>query len=324
MSPRCPVHRRASRRRASTRWTRTPAFRASTANVSLAPGAAQALGTRAAVESVGRAAGETVPVTAPDGTITQIPKSAIVGSAGVGPGSAPIRAPQPPVNVPTNAGSSSLAAARSADPVLTKALSDPEFKLPVLRVGSSVAPAVIEARTTLQKDSQDATSAASQALQYLTAAKQIMNSKGAPVVGFFGPVANEVSRVFGGGPNATNYQEVAKYLGNAALSNARQIYGSRMTQSEVRLQLNDLSPSVKMTAGAINNLLDNNIRSAQYTIDSAGRVRKYLAASNDPQVFAEWNQQYYPREQIVNQPTVSGLKIGGSQTLNGFTVTRVK
>lgn len=185
---------------------------------------------------------------------------------------------------------------------------DSDYKLAVPKVQPGVGStpgqidqqkATVAARTDLLKDSQDATSTAAQSLTYLNAAKAIMQSKGAPTVGLTGPLANEVSRVFGG-VDATNYQEVAKYLGNAALQNAKATYGQRMTQSEVGLQLNELSPSTKMTPDAINNLIGTNIRNAQYTMDSAQRVNKYLGTGGDPQQFSEWNQKYWPQSKAVN------------------------
>jgi hypothetical protein len=212
-----------------------------------------------------------------------------------------------------NSGGAPRTAAVQSDPVLKQALSDPDYKLPTPKVttGVSATPAQLDqqkatvtARTELMKDSQDATAASAQSLQYLQAAKQIMQSQGKPVVGMFGPAASEISRVFGG-VNATNYQEVAKYLGNAALSNAKATYGARMTQSEVGLQLNELSPSTKMTPAAINNLLDTNVRSAQYTIASAQRARQFIGSGGDPQSFADWNEKYFPRAKATNAPSAS-------------------
>ncbi len=141
-----------------------------------------------------------------------------------------------------------------------------------------------------------------------------MQSKGAPTTGFFGPVANEISRVFGG-VNATNYAEVAKYLGNAALQNARQNYGSRMTSSEVQLQLNELSPSVTKTPEAINDLLAGNAASLRYTLQSAQRTRPYLATGGDPQQFSQWQERHFPRENVIagaTQPQGAGTNTPAS------------
>jgi len=88
-----------------------------------------------------------------------------------------------------------------------------------------------------------------------------------------------------------------------------------MTQSEVGLQLNELSPSVHMPDSAIRDLLDTNIRSAAYTIDAARKSRAYLASGGDPQQYSEWLEKYYPRAQTVNnpQPTRPGQQTSGGQ-----------
>jgi hypothetical protein len=130
------------------------------------------------------------------------------------------------------------------DPALRQALADPDYKLPSQPVVSGRTPtpaqldqqkATVTARTDLLKDSQDATQAAASSLQYLQAAKSIMDSKGA-TVGAYGGLINTLSRYtgFNGSTDAANYAEIAKNLGNAALANAKGIYGQRMTQSEVR------------------------------------------------------------------------------------------
>jgi hypothetical protein len=222
------------------------------------------------------------------------------GGAGSAPSGGAARGNNPGTPAPT-----SLA----ADPVLKQALADPDYKIqaPKVQAGTSQSPAqaeqakaTVQARTDLLKDSQDATSSAAQSLQYLTAAKSIMDSKGA-TVGAYGGLVNQASKWIPlGNTDATNYAEVAKYLGNAALASAKGTYGAKMTQSEVGLQLNELSPSVHMPDQAISNLLDSNIKSAQYTIDSARRLKPYLASGGDPQSYAEWNQKYYPRDKVIN------------------------
>lgn len=209
------------------------------------------------------------------------------------------------------------------DPVLRKALADSSYAKPEQAprpVGgfagmSKQDNASLESRTALLKDSEDATSAAQLSNQYMTAAKQIIDSKQVPTTGPFGALLAKASAVLPGQHvDATNYQEVAKYLGNAALAQAKGIYGARMTQSEVGLQLNELSPSVHMTDQAVRNLLDTNIRSAQYTIDSASRVKQYLASGGngkggDPQNFSKWEAAYFPRGQAVNPPGSAGSTV---------------
>jgi hypothetical protein len=233
------------------------------------------------------------------------------------PGGQPGAAPQPG------------APAAPADPVLRQALTDPEYKLqvpPVIR-GTSQTPAqaeqaktTVQARTDLLKDSQDATSAAAQSMQYMQAAKAILDSKQVPTTGAYGGLIAKASALLPGqSVDASNYAEVAKYLGNAALAQAKGIYGARMTQSEVGLQLNELSPSTKMPDSAIRDLLDTNIRSAQYTINAARKSKLYLASGGDPQKYADWLESYYPRAQSVNTtqpaapPTRPGQQTSGGQ-----------
>ena len=156
----------------------------------------------------------------------------------------------------------------------------------------------IKSRAALLTDSEQAVPAASSALQYLNAAKSIMDSKGA-TVGAYGGLLTGASKILGGGPQSTNYQELAKYLGNAAVQSGKANFPNA-TQSEVGLQLTELSPSKEMNEDTINNLLSTNIRSAKYTISSANRAKSYLDNGNDPQNFEKWNQDYYPRDKLVN------------------------
>jgi hypothetical protein len=174
----------------------------------------------------------------------------------------------------------------------------------------------VASRKQILRDSEDATNAGASSLQYLQAAKAIMDSKGKPVTGLNGPIAKQISSAYGG-VNATNYQEVAKYLGNAAVQSGKANFPNA-TQSEVGLQLNELSPSLTQTDGAISDLLDANIRSSRYTVDSANRVKSYLDAGGDPQNFHKWNQNYYPREKLINQPSAPPAgTIRGGYKFNG-------
>jgi hypothetical protein len=269
--------------------------------------------------------GAVPPAGAPPPQQQQAPQG---GQAPIGPPSTQ-RPPQQPA----------LPSPAPVDPVMRQALSDTSYRLstPTIPRGQSATPAqgdqqkaTVAARTDLLKDSADATSSAAQSLQYLQAAKAVMatQSKSAPA-GLSAPAQAIVSRAADalgiGGDYATRYQELAKYLGNSALASAKQTYGARMTQSEVGLQLNELSPSTKMTDAAINDLLDTNVRNAQYTIATARRVRPYLTAGNDPQSFAEFNEQYFPRAQTVNGPTPSASLRGdrtGADNNGGFVVGR--
>ena len=200
-------------------------------------------------------------------------------------------------------------------PQLVKALSDPTYRMPQTapQFGVTATPEFLaqqqitaKSRATLMQDSQLATRTAAQALTYLTAAQRIMQSKGsAPVVGMAGPIYNEITRVFGG-VNSTNYQQVGKYLSNAALQYARSNYPANMSTAEVQLQLHEMSPHVTQTPAAINALINENIRASQYAINSARRVLPYLSKGNNPQAFAQWNQKYWPQQKIVNQQPTQG------------------
>jgi hypothetical protein len=221
-----------------------------------------------------------------------------------------------------------VAPAAPTDPALSQALSDPAYRYQAppaaksqsdLAANTEQAKANVTARTTLKNDSDDATKAAAQAQTYLQAAKAIMDSKGTATGAYGALIAKASALMPGTHVDATNYQEVAKYLGNAALANARGIYGNRMTQSEVGLQLNELSPSVHMTDDAVNNLLNTNLKATQYTIDSARRVVPYLTAGNDATNFGKWNQQYFNQSRAINGPPAGQQRQGSAPAVQTAT-----
>lgn len=216
-------------------------------------------------------------------------------------------APPKPVTAPVKP------ASVTADPVLKAALADPDYKLnaPAVVAGRTQSPAQLEqakatvaARTDLLGNAQDATNTGGQALQYLNAAKAIMDSKGAPVAGPLGGTIAKLTSAFGS-VDATNYQEAAKYLGNAAIQAGKGNFGKGMTENDVNLQKDQLSPSLHMTDGALRDLIDSGIKNTQYTMDSAKRVRAYLATGGDPQGFAQWNDKHFSRSAEVNTPAAS-------------------
>lgn len=237
----------------------------------------------------------------------------------------------PPQKLPTQAAKDTQAAA--TDPVLKSALADPDYKLKQpptpttqeeLAANTEQHKATVQARTELLANAQDTTNTGAQALQYMKAAKAIMDSKGAPVTGPLGGLVAKFTSPFGS-VDATNYQEAAKYLGNAAIQAGKGNFGKGMTQSDVQLQKDELSPSVHMTDAALKDLLDAGIKNTQYGVDSAKRVRPYLATGGDPQSFAEWNDKHYTRADAVNTPKpaapagvpVAGAMRGGYKFLGG-------
>jgi hypothetical protein len=82
--------------------------------------------------------------------------------------------------------------------------------------------------------------------------------------------------------------ELNKYLKNAALQGARSIYGNRMTQNEVQLQTQEMSPSTHMTAGAIQSLIQQGNIQAQYQKQRAADYSNYRSMNGDPQQFESW------------------------------------
>jgi hypothetical protein len=155
---------------------------------------------------------------------------------------------------------------------------------------------------------------------YLKAAQDILDSKGA-TLGKYGSLVSNLSKLlpFTGNVDASNYVQIAKYLGNAALQGAKQNYGARMTQKEVDLQLHELSPSVDMPESAVRDLVGEMGRNAQYAIAAGSHAKKYLAAGNDPREYEDYLQHYYPRDEFVNAkpatpaPTRPGQQTSGTQ-----------
>jgi len=219
---------------------------------------------------------------------------------------------------PARAASASAPAAPAAstgDKYLDGALSDPAWRqAPLPRVvDQTTRDAALKQqdlnignRNALLKDSEAATNAGATAMQYLKAAKSIMDSKGA-TVGAYGSLLTNASRWMGGGPQSTNYQELAKYLGNAAAQQAQANFPGA-TQSEVHMQFNELSPNVSMDDATIKKLLNTNIRSTDYALKSASHVKDYLAQGNEPTNFAKWNQKYYDRDKLVNAPMATNAQ----------------
>lgn len=241
------------------------------------------------------------------------PPSAVTSAAPAPTATPPVQAAPKPAAAPP--------VVQTSDPVLKQALSDPEFRYtpPKIAPNQAMDPdssakiaASNEARKGLLADAQSATKAAQQAQVYLNAAKAITDSGGTPT-GAGAAAQAKVEGVLGalgwkgGAIDAGNYQEAVKYLGNAAIQ-AQKSNFPNATQSEVGLTLNELNPSLKMTPKAVGDLIDENLRNTQYTIDSAHRVGQYLTPSaqmpngGDPQRFNDWNGKHFNQSKAVNAP----------------------
>jgi hypothetical protein len=236
-----------------------------------------------------------------------------VGTAPTAAAPAPVRAAAPISTTPRRSAQTPIsptpASGPPANPVDAKAFSDPKYKLAPIptQIGTTPSDAVVnqmkqtsESRAKLQDDAESTAQSSAAALQYAQAAKQIMDSKGAPTVGLLGPMMKTITGVFGG-VNATNYQEVAKYLGNLAVQTGKGNF-SNTTDKNTALQFEQLNPSTANTEDALNGLLSSNIRTNQYALDTANRATGYLDPkyNGDPQKFFRWNQEHYPRADVIN------------------------
>lgn len=101
-------------------------------------------------------------------------------------------------------------------------------------------------------------------------------------------------------------QALAKDLINAATQTAKANYGSRITQSEVMLQLKRGSPSGDMVKGAIKYLINSDIAKAQYQMDQAEHLGKYISMGGDPQRFEAWHAKAFPMSDYLAKAGVSG------------------
>jgi len=118
------------------------------------------------------------------------------------------------------------------------------------------------------------------------------------------------SLIPGSGQTVTPTLELNKYLKNAALQGARSIYGSRMTQNEVQLQTEEMSPSTHMTADAIKSLIQQNNVQAQYQKQRAQDYNTYVnQRGGDPMQFEQWYAQNRPLTRFAaaaQTPTTPG------------------
>jgi hypothetical protein len=88
--------------------------------------------------------------------------------------------------------------------------------------------------------------------------------------------------------------ELNKYLKNAALQGAKQLYGARMTQNEVRLQTEEMSPSASMTRDAIQSLIQQNNMQSRYLLQRGKDFQQYMQRGGDPSQFESWYSNARP------------------------------
>jgi hypothetical protein len=112
-----------------------------------------------------------------------------------------------------------------------------------------------------------------------------------------------------GSGTVTPTLELNKYLKNAALQGARSIYGNRMTQNEVQLQTQEMSPSTHMTAAAVQSLVQQSNIQSQYQKQRAADYSTYVNRGGDPMQFESWYATNRPLSRFAAQqmtPTTPG------------------
>lgn len=106
-----------------------------------------------------------------------------------------------------------------------------------------------------------------------------------------------------GDGSVTPTLELNKYLKNAALQGAKATFGSRMTQNEVMLQHEELSPSTSMTRDAISSLMAQDNVKQQYAKQRATDYGNYVQKGGDPLRFEAWYSRNFPLTQFAKQQT---------------------
>ena len=109
-------------------------------------------------------------------------------------------------------------------------------------------------------------------------------------------MAPALAPILGGTGTVTPTLELNKQLTNAALQGARSTFGSRMTQNEVRLQTDQMSPSAGMTRDALVSLIHQAKAKAAYAIQQDRDYSDYHAQNGDPNRF---ESQYNVRRPIT-------------------------
>ena len=106
----------------------------------------------------------------------------------------------------------------------------------------------------------------------------------------------------------TPTMELNKELLNSALQGARTIYGNRMTQNEVKLQTEEMSPSAHMTRDAIASLVQQGNVQAMYAKQQAQDYAKFTRAGGDPTQFESWYATHRPLTEFAAYTTMDPAK----------------
>lgn len=207
----------------------------------------------------------------------------------------------------------------NVDPQLTAALQDKDFDYKpsnngdpyTPQIGHTPPPAVQDdmknqtaARNDLAKTSSQGVGAASAALTMYKAAQDVL-AKGNYDGGAWNQELAKYSKWLPAGWQnhmTGDYQEIAKYLGNAALQSGKGIF-SKMTEKESDTVMHDLNPSPGMDPNALRDMISRGAKTAQYALDSAKRVPAYLHAQKDANQFGTWNQTHFPMQEETKPDT---------------------
>lgn len=195
------------------------------------------------------------------------------------------------------------------DKQLSDALADKDYKVtvPQQKFGSTLSEdeqkqktAQVEAAVQLKKDMDEGIPASQNALTFYRAAQDILDSKGATTGKWTSIIGSAGKWVPGGTVDATNYQELAKYLSNAALQAGKAIF-PKMTQKEGDWVMNKLNPSPEMTEDAVRNMVHTGASMAQYSLDGAQKVGAYLKTGGDATRYYSWLNKHFPQAEQVAQ-----------------------
>jgi hypothetical protein len=177
----------------------------------------------------------------------------------------------------------------------------------------------IEARKELLDDMKVMSTAAQEGLTYTNAAQAILDSHG-NIAGLGSNAKAQVSRALQAagiteGVNATNYQELAKQLGNIAVQNFKTNFGARPAAKEFDIQMGELNPNPDMTPDAIKHLLNFNAKKFDYAIQTGHRAVEYTSKGGDPIPFFDWNNSHFPQTTAINAPVRPGQQTSGPKTI---------
>jgi hypothetical protein len=226
---------------------------------------------------------------------------------------------------PVNGVGTARNAQGNIDPQLTEALHDTKYTYKPSNNGETYTPQIghtpppnvmddmknqTTARNELAKTSNQGVGSASAALTMYKAAQDVL-AKGNYDGGAWNQELAKYAKWLPAGWQTHmtgDYQEVAKYLGTAALQAGKGIF-AKMTQQEAEMVTKQLNPSAGMDPSALHDMIAKGAKVSQYTLDSAKRVPAYLHAGNDANQFNSWNQEHFPME-TETQPTVAKPNAG--------------